>query len=129
MSPSSTRSLFFLLCILTTAQLSIANPPLDPNSEIADCSCYKAPGNEKALFLNHQFFDFRNLDNATTSSNLTAPILINDDQDAGIEPITSPFFGQGFFGDYFTPASWTVNASESAPVTLVNSQQNIYLGM
>ncbi|KAI4203177.1 MAG: hypothetical protein LQ350_002053 [Teloschistes chrysophthalmus] len=127
MSPSSTRSLFFLLCILTTAQLSIANPPLDPNSEIADCSCYKAPGNEKALFLNHQFFDFRNLDNATTSSNLTAPILINDDQDAGIEPITSPFFGQGFFGDYFTPASWTVNASESAPVTLVNSQQNIYL--
>ncbi|KAI4257845.1 MAG: hypothetical protein LQ352_001495 [Teloschistes flavicans] len=127
MSPLKNQSLSFLLCILTTAQLSIANPPLDPNSTVADCSCYKAPGNEKAIFLNHQFFDFRTLDNAIAASNLTAPALIDNDQGAGIEPITSPFFGKGFFGDYFTPASWSKNASESAPVRLVNSQQNIYL--
>ncbi|KAL8694865.1 MAG: hypothetical protein Q9218_000529 [Villophora microphyllina] len=125
MPPSRAQSL--LLYLLTSIPLSTANPPLDPNSTVADCSCYKAPGNEKALFLNHQFFDFRNLDNATIASSLTPPVLVNDDQDEGIEPITSPFFGKGFFGDYFTPASWSRNTTETAPVRLVNSQQNIYL--
>ncbi|KAL8703425.1 MAG: hypothetical protein Q9201_003396 [Fulgogasparrea decipioides] len=78
--------------------------------------------------IKRQFFDFRNLDNGTTSSNYTAPPPINESQDEGIEPITSPFFGKGLFGDYFTPASWNKSASEVAPVFMVNSQQNVYLG-
>ncbi|KAL8677966.1 MAG: hypothetical protein Q9186_005664, partial [Xanthomendoza sp. 1 TL-2023] len=83
--------------------------------------------NEKALFLHHQFFDFRSLGNETFASNLTVPATIDDSQDGGIEPLTSPFFDKGLFGDYFTPASWSKNASELAPVFMVNSHQNVYL--
>ncbi|KAL8714886.1 MAG: hypothetical protein Q9220_001399 [cf. Caloplaca sp. 1 TL-2023] len=106
---------------------SFAASALDPNSTLAGCSCYRATGDTRALFLHHQFFDFRALDNDTLGLNFTAPVAVDDSQDAGIEPITSPFFGRGQFGDYFTPASWSKNASEASPVSLVNSQQNIYL--
>ncbi|KAL8784224.1 MAG: hypothetical protein Q9213_004116 [Squamulea squamosa] len=108
-------------------QLCSAVPPLSPSSTTPDCSCYQAAGNREALFLNHQFFDFRSLDNETFASNLTAPAAVDDSQDRGIEPFTSPFFDTGFFGDYFTPASWTRNASEAGRVPMVNSHQNVYL--
>lgn len=80
------------------------------------------------MFLNHQFFDFRSLDNEPFASNLTTPAAIRNNQNEGIEPLTSPFFGTGFFGDYFTPGSWSKETSEVAPVSLVNSHQNLYLG-
>ena len=115
-----------LTLLITSTHLSSAAPPLDPNSDPTDCSCYQVPGNERAWFLNHQFFDFREAGNDNVTARFT-PALIDNDQDGGIEPITSPFFGKGQFGDYFTPASWTKNATEDAPVHLVNSQQNIYL--
>ncbi|KAL8953702.1 MAG: hypothetical protein Q9222_000447 [Ikaeria aurantiellina] len=120
-------SLLLLLHAFSHVPSTFAVPPLDPNSTIPGCSCYQATGNERALFLHHQFFDFRSLDNDTLGLNFTTPAPIDDTQDAGIEPITSPFFGRGQFGDYFTPASWSKNASEASPVSLVNSQQNIYL--
>ncbi|KAL8801453.1 MAG: hypothetical protein Q9200_006943 [Gallowayella weberi] len=117
-----------LLLLAFTLHLCSAAPPLSPTSAGPGCSCYRAAGNEKALFLHHQFFDFRPLGNETFASNLTVPATIDDSQDGGIEPLTSPFFDKGLFGDYFTPASWTKNASDSAPVSMVNSHQNVYLG-
>lgn len=120
-------SLLLLFRLLSDAQISSAVPPLDPNSTVPACSCYQATDSDGSLFLNHQFFDFRALANESFASNLTAPNPINEDQDQGIEHITSPFFDRGLFGDYFVPASWTKNASDVAPITMVNSQQNIYL--
>ncbi|KAL8969449.1 MAG: hypothetical protein Q9183_001991 [Haloplaca sp. 2 TL-2023] len=116
-----------LLTLLTTSTHPCsAAPPLDPNSDPTECSCYQVPGNERAWFLNHQFFDFREAEDDNVTARFT-PALIDNDQDRGIEPITSPFFGEGQFGNYFTPASWTKNATEDAPVHLVNSHQNLYL--
>ncbi|KAL8840339.1 MAG: hypothetical protein Q9170_001354 [Blastenia crenularia] len=120
-------SSFLLFHLLSTVQLCSAVPPLDPNSTLPSCSCYRATEGDAALFLNHQFFDFRALANESFASNLTTPAPITDDQDRGIELITSPFFGTGLFGDFFAPASWSKNASEDSPTTMVNSQQNIYL--
>ncbi|KAL9006516.1 MAG: hypothetical protein Q9188_000753 [Gyalolechia gomerana] len=119
--------LLLLLRLLADAQTSSAALPLDPNSTVPACSCYQAPESNGALFLNHQFFDFRALANETFASNLTAPDPINDDQDEGFEHTTSPFFDRGLFGDYFVPASWNKSASEAAPTFMANSQQNIYL--
>ncbi|KAL8723243.1 MAG: hypothetical protein Q9225_000433 [Loekoesia sp. 1 TL-2023] len=116
-----------LLHLLLDIPLCSAVPPLDPNSTVPSCSCYQATEHNSALFWNHQFFDFRTLANETFASNLTAPDPINDDQDEGIEPITSPFFGRGLFGDYFAPASWNKSASQASPTFMVNSQQNVYL--
>ncbi|KAL8806693.1 MAG: hypothetical protein Q9182_001221 [Xanthomendoza sp. 2 TL-2023] len=116
-----------LLLLAFTLHLCSAAPPLSPTSAGPGCSCYRAAGNEKALFLHHEFFDFRSLGNETFASNLTVPATIDDSQDGGIEPLTSPFFDKGLFGDYFTPASWSKNASEAAPVLMVNSHQNVYL--
>lgn len=120
-------SLLSVFSFLVNLHFCTAVPPLDPSSTIPGCSCYQAAGNDEAVFLNHQFFDFRNLANETFASNLEPPMLINGNQSKGIEPLTSQFFGKGLFGDYFLPASWTKNASEGAPITMVNSQQNVYL--
>ncbi|KAL8754159.1 MAG: hypothetical protein Q9199_004547 [Rusavskia elegans] len=125
-SPSS-RSLLLLLLALFYVQQCLAVPPLSPGSKIPECSCYRPTGNSEAVFLNHQFFDFRSLDNEPFASNLTTPAAIRNNQNEGIEPLTSPFFGTGFFGDYFTPGSWSKETSEVAPVSLVNSHQNLYL--
>ena len=122
--PLSLLPLFYFIANL---QFGTAVPPLDRSSTIPGCSCYQAAGNDEAVFLNHQFFDFRNLANETFASSLEPPVLINGNQSKGIEPLTSPFFGRGLFGDYFLPASWTRNASAGAPITMVNSQQNVYL--
>ncbi|KAL8905536.1 MAG: hypothetical protein Q9171_006632 [Xanthocarpia ochracea] len=125
-SPSSRTLLLFLLA-LTDIQSCLAAPPLAPNSTTQECSCYQAASNREALFLNHQFFDFRSLANEPFASNLTAPPPIDNSQDGGIEPLTSPFFDTGSFGDYFIPASWSTNVSEVSPVLMVNSHQNVYL--
>ncbi|KAL8898326.1 MAG: hypothetical protein Q9207_006761 [Kuettlingeria erythrocarpa] len=83
--------------------------------------------NDEALFLHHQFFDFRKLANDSFASNLTPPALIDNSNDDGFESLTSSFFGKGLFGDYFAPASWNKSASPGSPIRMVNSQQNIYL--
>ncbi len=124
----SSRSLLLFLLPLFDIQRCLAVPPLSPNSTTPECSCYQPAGNTEAVFLNHQFFDFRSLDNETFVSNLTAPAAVRPSQNEGIEPLTSPFFDTGFFGDYFIPGSWSREASEAAPVALVNSHQNLYLG-
>ena len=118
--------LLFLLA-LTDIRSCLAAPPLAPNSTTQECSCYQAADNREALFLNHQFFDFRSLADEPFASNLTAPPPIDNSQDRGIEPLTSPFFDTGSFGDYFIPASWSTNVSEVSPVLMVNSHQNVYL--
>ncbi|CAL8575335.1 hypothetical protein XPA_001263 [Xanthoria parietina] len=123
----SSRSLLLFLLPLFDIQRCLAVPPLSPNSTTPECSCYQPAGNTEAVFLNHQFFDFRSLDNETFVSNLTAPAAVRPSQNEGIEPLTSPFFDTGFFGDYFIPGSWSREASEAAPVALVNSHQNLYL--
>lgn len=120
-------SLLLILHHIINAQFCTAVPPLDPSSTVSRCSCYQPTKDAVALFLNHQFFDFRTLINETFASNLTPPAPINDDQDGGIEPITSPFFGKGLFGDYFAPASWSKSVSPGSPIRMVNSQQNVYL--
>ncbi|KAL9014196.1 MAG: hypothetical protein Q9173_001159 [Seirophora scorigena] len=125
-SPMS-RGLLLLLHLIVDLRLCHAVLPLDPNSQNPECSCYRPPGNDAALFLNHQFFDFRPLANETFASNLTPPALIDDTQNDGFEPLTSSFFGRGLLGDFFHPASWNTTASAASPVKMVNSQQNIYL--
>lgn len=120
-------SLLLLLHLILHFHICTAVSPLDPNSTLADCSCYQPAENDEALFLHHQFFDFRTLANESFASNLTPPALIGDSNDDGFEPLTSPFFGKGLFGDYFAPASWNKSASPGSPIRMVNSQQNIYL--
>ncbi|KAL8734183.1 MAG: hypothetical protein Q9166_001668 [cf. Caloplaca sp. 2 TL-2023] len=130
MSPQlypKSRSLLLLLLAIADIRLSSAVSPLAPSSTVSDCSCYQAAGDEEALFLHHQFFDFRSLANESFASNLSAPLPIDNSQDRGIEPTTSPFFDKGLLGDYFIPASWSKNASEAAPVFMVHSHQNVYL--
>lgn len=128
MPAPSSRSLLLLLLALFDVQQCLAVPPLSPDSTTPECSCYRPTGNREAVFLNHQFFDFRSLDNETFASNLTTPAAIRNSQNEGTEPLTSPFFDTGFFGDYFTPGSWSKELSEVAPVSMVNSHQNLYLG-
>ncbi|KAL8774762.1 MAG: hypothetical protein Q9209_000701 [Squamulea sp. 1 TL-2023] len=127
MSSPGYWSIVYVLLAPAVVQLCSAALPLSPSSTTPDCSCYQAAGNREAVFLNHQFFDFRSLDDETFASNLTAPPAIDDSQGRGIEPFTSPFFDTGFFGDYFTPASWTRNVSEAGRLPMVNSHQNVYL--
>ncbi|KAL8923564.1 MAG: hypothetical protein Q9208_004511 [Pyrenodesmia sp. 3 TL-2023] len=99
-------------------------PPPPPHVSPPDLH---RPKNDPALFLNHRFFDFRPLANESFASNLTPPALIDNSQDDSFEPLTSPFFGRGLFGDYFAPASWNKSASPGSPIRMHNSQQNIYL--
>ena len=120
-------SLLPLFSFIANLHFCAAVPPLNPSSTVPECSCYQAAGNDEAVFMNHQFFDFRSLANESFASNLEPPVLINGNQSKGIEPLTSPFFGKGLFGDYFLPASWTKNASAGVPIPMVNSQQNVYL--
>lgn len=122
------RSLLLVLHLIADLQLCYAVLPLNPSAQGSECSCYRPTGNDAALFLNHQFFDFRSLANETFASNLTPPALIDDTQQGGFEPLTSPFFGKGMLGDFFFPASWNTSASAKSPITMFNSQQNIYLG-
>ncbi|KAL9039766.1 MAG: hypothetical protein Q9214_004743 [Letrouitia sp. 1 TL-2023] len=126
MLPNSPR-LLYLLHLIAVAPLTLSAPPLDPTGTVPDCGCYRATGDKDALFVGHQFYDFRNLNNETVGSDLSPPPLINASQDRGIEPITSPFFDKAIFGGYFTAANWLKNASEDAPISMVNSQQNVYL--
>ena len=128
MQSRSSRGLLLSFLALANPEQCLAAPPLAPASTTPECSCYQAAGNKEALFLNHSFYDFRSLGNETFASKLTTPPAIDETQDRGIEPFTSLFFDTGFFGDYFTPASWSNNASEAAPVAMVNSHQNVYLG-
>ncbi|KAL8990530.1 MAG: hypothetical protein Q9177_000838 [Variospora cf. flavescens] len=121
------RSLLLVLHFIADLQLCYAVLPLNPSARGSECSCYRPTGNDAALFLNHQFFDFRSLANETFASNLTPPALIDDAQQGGFEPLTSPFFGKGLLGDFFFPASWNTSASANSPIAMVNSQQNIYL--
>ncbi|KAL8839710.1 MAG: hypothetical protein Q9205_001884 [Flavoplaca limonia] len=127
MQSRSSRGFLLSFLALANPEPCLAAPPLAPASTTPECSCYQAAGNKEALFLNHSFYDFRSLGNETFASNLTTPPAIDETQDRGIEPFTSLFFDTGFFGDYFTPASWSNNASEAAPVAMVNSHQNVYL--
>ncbi|KAL8672582.1 MAG: hypothetical protein Q9168_002955 [Polycauliona sp. 1 TL-2023] len=125
-SPNHSTLFLFLLAFLDIRQCSAA-PPLAPDSTIPECDCYQAAGNREALFMRHDFYDFRSLGNESFASNLTTPLAIGNASNKGIEPLTSPFFDSGLFGDYFTPASWTSESSKVAPVSMVNSHQNVYL--
>ncbi|KAL9610699.1 MAG: hypothetical protein Q9167_004614 [Letrouitia subvulpina] len=116
----TSRKLLYLLRLIAVA-------PLTFSATVPNCECYRVTGDNDALFLGHQFYDFRTLNKEAVGSDFTPPPLINASQDRGLEPPTSSFFDKALFGGYFTAANWLKNASEDAPISMVNSQQNVYL--
>ena len=110
-----------LLLLIGNVQICAA---LDPRPAGPDCSCYRTTSDDPAVFLNRQFFDFRDL----TNELLSPTIPISNGQDRGDEQLSSLYFGQGLFADSFDPASWINRPVPGSPVSVVYSQQNVYLG-
>ncbi len=112
--------LLLLLLLLPTTTAATQNP-LKDNSP--GCSCYTTSGPTAATFTYHRFHDFRALQRQV---NIPPPVA--DNQDSGNEPSTDPFFDSTLWTSDWGVQNWAKNASSDAPVRLVNSPQNVYIG-
>jgi hypothetical protein len=112
----------FALVLLT----SLAIAQKDNGDE---CNCFRTNESSAGYFTNHQFHDFRNVDDAL----LTVPSIIKNATDNANAPATFDFSTGTTFAGEWTPVNWdnsdTLGTADSdATVFMVNSPNNVYIG-
>ena len=94
----------------------------------SDCSCYTISGGSPPnFFLYHSFHDFRNITPSSSDDFDLPPPLVLESQGNDTAPATSSFFTSAAFKNDWAIQSWTQATTSDAPVTLVNSPQNVYI--
>lgn len=94
----------------------------------ADCDCYATNGTVPAHYLEHLFFDFRNL-----TDYAGVPDPIKDDSASARASATSKYFEGDDWADVWDLPNWNnsdgrgVSLSGDATVLMVNSPNNVYI--
>jgi hypothetical protein len=113
-----------------SAEYTTANT-ITPKDNNPNCSCYVinsgADSKTSQYFQYYRFYDFRNLADGA-GQYVDAPVLIDDTQDAGQEPVwNADILDSDAFNKDWTIQNWTKEATDDFPTRMVNSRANIYI--
>lgn len=110
--------LLFALPNLSTAQTDNGD----------ECSCFRTNGSSQGYFTYHRFHDYRNVANPSA----TPPAVASNATNATNAFATSDFFLEDAWKSDWTIQNWNNSdsmASSGAAVTMVNSPNNVYIGL
>ena len=114
-------SLLFLLPTL------LFLPTLAQKDNSPNCSCYLTSGDPASYFTYHRFYDFRNIPSVRPNTFLEPPPNVTAQQGNGTEPPSSAFFTTAPFAKDWNVQNWVKDVSNTAPVALANSLQNLFI--
>ena len=94
-----------------------------------NCDCFQTNGSTSAHFLNHRFFDYRDISPALT----TQPKIISTVSDPKNKIASSDYFSASSWTDDWDTQTWSNSevlndSSSNANVLMVYSMNNVYIG-
>jgi hypothetical protein len=112
----------------TTKSTTASSSSVQAKTAVAtpSCECYGSSGSSGTTFSNHNFFDFRNINNPQGLYN-SEPALVATSQSQGKESSQSGYLSSSAFTNFWGIQNWGNPSSSDAPNAKQNSPQNVYI--